>query len=310
LILANPNAGVVDFLYNGGKFNYNALQVELRRRFTQGLSMQANYTFGKQLTTVAEEDQSRFDPILDNAQPELEYSRGDLDRTHAFNFNAIYELPFGKGKTFFNQGGLTDAVFGGWQLSTVVQFVTGPPLSFRDLRGTLNRSSTAASNRSARQTAYSLLSKDEIKGLVGIFRTPDGVYFIDPSVIGANGSATNGSVTATPGSPAFTGQVFFANQPGQTGNLERSFINGPNYFNIDLGLSKRFRFGERIGLQLRAEAFNLFNRTNFRAATGPTSTDSAVGENSNIFDVNSTTFGRITNTYAPRVLQFGLRFEF
>lgn len=310
LILRNPNAGVVDFLYNGGRFNYNALQVELRRRFTQGLSFQANYTFGKQLTDVPEEDQDRFDPFLDNDQPNLEYSRGDLDRTHALNINAIYELPFGRGKTFFNEGGFANAILGGWQLSTVIQYTSGAPLSIRDLRGTLNRSSTAASNRSARQTAFSNLTKAQIKDLIGIFRTPTGIFFINPSVIGANGSATNGSVTATPSNPAFPGQVFFANQPGQTGNLERGFINGPDYFNIDLGLSKRFRFNERMGIQLRAEAFNLFNRANFRASTGTTSGDSALGENSNIFNVNSTTFGRITNTYAPRVMQFGLRFEF
>jgi hypothetical protein len=310
LILANPNAGVVDFLSNDGKFNYNALQFEVRRRFTQGFSFQANYTFGKQLTTVPEEDQTRFDPLLDNAHPELEYSRGDLDRTHAFNLNAIYELPFGRGKMFFDQGGITNAIVGGWQISAIVQAASGTPISFRDLRGTLNRSSTVASNRSARQTAFSNLTKEQIKDLVGIFRTPNGVYFINPDVIGPDGSATNGSNTATPSNPAFPGQVFFANQPGQTGNLERGFINGPSYFNIDLGLSKRFQFNERMGLQLRAEAFNLLNRANFRPLTGTTSSDSALGENSNIFDVNSTTFGQLTNTYSPRVLQFGVRFEF
>lgn len=307
LILRNPNAGVVDLLSNNGRYSYNALQAEIRRRFVNGFSFQANYTFQKTLTNVPEEDQSRFDPLLDNRNPELEYSRADLDRTHAINFNGIYELPFGKGRAFLNQGGLVDALFGGYQISAIVQYASGAPISIRDPRGTLNRSSGA---RSSRQTANSSLSKNQIKDLVGIYRTPNGIFFIDPSVIAPNGTATGGDLRATAGNPAFPGQVFFNVPSGQTGTLERAFLNGPNFLTVDLGLSKNFSFTERARLQLRAEAFNLFNRANFRASTGTSSIDSAPGENSNIFNINSTTFGRITNTYAPRVLQFAARIEF
>ncbi len=70
----NRNAGVVDLLTNNGRFRYNALQVELRRRFADGFSFQANYTFQKILTDAPEDDQNRFDPLLDNANPALEYS--------------------------------------------------------------------------------------------------------------------------------------------------------------------------------------------------------------------------------------------
>lgn len=307
LILRNPNAGVVDLLSNNGRYRYNGLQAEVRRRFVNGFSFQANYTFQKTLSDVPEEDQSRFDPLLDNENPQLEYSRPDLDRTHAINFNGIYELPFGKGKTFLDRGGLVDALFGGFQLSAIVQYASGPPISIRDPRGTLNRSSGA---RSSRQTANSTLTADQIKGLVGIYRTPNGIFFIDPSVIAPNGTATGGDLRATPGNPAFAGQVFFNVPSGQTGTLGRAFINGPNFLTVDLGLSKNLRFNERARLQLRAEAFNVFNRANFLTSTGTSSIDSAPGENSNIFNINSTTFGRITNTYAPRIFQFAARFEF
>ena len=299
----NRNAGPVDYLTNAGVFRYNALQVEVRRRFTQGLSLQANYTFQKTLTDVPEEDQNRFDPYLDIENPGLEYSRADYDRTHAFNFNAIYELPFGKGRTFLDQGGLVDALFGGYQISAIVQAASGAPFSIRDPRGTINRAA-----RAARQTAVSNLTKNQIKDLIGIFRTPNGIFFINPSVIAPNGTATGGNVNATPNNPAFAGQVFFNAQPGQTGNLERAFLNGPTFLTVDIGLSKRFRFTENVGLQLRAEAFNLLNRPNFFLGTGVG--DGATGENSNAFNVNNTAFGRITNTYAPRIIQFGARFEF
>lgn len=299
----NPFAGPVDYLTNGGKLRYNALQVEVRRRFTQGFSMQANYTFAKALTDVPEEDQNRFDPFLDIENQRLEYSRADFDRTHAFNFNAIYELPFGRGRAFLDRGGWVDALFGGYQLSSIIQISSGPPVSILDPRGTLNRT-----GRSGRQTAFTTLSKEQIKDLIGIFRTPNGVYFINPSVIAPDGTATGGNVNATPANPAFPGQVFFNVQPGQTGNLERAFLNGPAFFTVDLGLSKRFQFSERVGLQLRAEAFNVFNRANFLFGTG--TPDGAPGEFSGIFNINNTSFGRITNTYSPRILQFGARFEF
>jgi hypothetical protein len=300
---ANPNAGPVDFVANAGVYRYNALQVEVRRRFADGLYFQGNYTFQKSLTDVPEEDQNRFDPFLDIANQRLEYSRSDLDRTHAINFNAIYELPFGKGRAFLNRGGWVDALFGGYQLSSIIQYASGAPISIRDPRGTLNRA-----GRSGRQTAFSNLTKEQIKDLIGIFRTPNGIYFIDPSVIAPDGTATGSNPQATPDNPAFPGQVFFNVQPGQTGNLERAFINGPDFLTVDLGLSKRFRFTERFGLQLRAEAFNVFNRANFFAPSGVG--DGATGENSDIFNVNSPTFGRITGTFAPRILQFGARLEF
>jgi len=298
----NPFAGPVDLLSNMGKYRYDALQAEVRRRFSNGFSFQANYTFQKSLTDVPEDDQNRFDPLLDIENPQWEYSRADFDRTHTFNFNSIYQLPFGKGKTFLNKGGWVDALFGGYQLTSIVTLSSGAPISIRDPRGTLNRV-----GRSPRQTALSNLTTAQIKELIGIFRTPTGIFFINPAVIAADGTATGGNLGATP-TAAFPGQMFFNAQPGQTGNLPRAFINGPKYINVDVGFAKNIHFGETMKLQLRAEAFNVFNRANFFAPTGVA--DGSTGENSNIFNINSTTFGRITGTYTPRILQFGVRFDF
>lgn len=292
----NGNAGVVDLLSNFGKYRYDSLQTEIRRRFTGGLAFQANYTFSKVLTDIQGDGQTRFDPVLDIAQPNLEFARADHDRTHTVNINANYELPIGKGKRFLNQGGIVDTILGGWQLTSIVNISSGVPISIRDPRGTLNRA-----GRSGLQTGTSSLTYAQIKALTGIFIQPNGtIYFIDPSILAPNGSVTNGNVEATPGA-SFPGQVFFTAQPGQTGNLGRNFLTGPKYYNIDAGLIKNTRFGERINVQIRAEAFNLLNNTNF-----------FIGEGSNIFNVSSTTFGVISpgSTYSPRIMQFAFRFEF
>lgn len=298
--LPNPNSGVVNLTTNAGRMRYNALQAELRRRFAQGLYFQANYTFQKILTDVADDgiNQTRVSPYLDNQNRRLDYARASYDTTHILNFNALYELPFGKGRFFFNNaGGVVDRIIGGWQLTSIIQFASGPPLSVLDPRGTLNRG-----GRSGNQTANSSLTKEQIKDLIGTYYVPAGnpqgipagVYLIDPSVIATSGRASNGF-----GSTPFAGQVFFNAQPGQTGSLERFFINGPNYWNWDASLIKNIRIKEDARLQLRVEAFNLTNSTRF--FVGPAST---------IFNINSTAFGRLTSAYSPRIVQLVGRFEF
>lgn len=314
--LANPNAGVVNILTNGGEYNYNSLQAEFRRRFSQGLSLQANYTFQKILTNVTGSDefnQTRVEPLLDNANPRLDYARPLYDRAHTFNFNGIYELPFGTGKRFLSGGGALDRIFGGFQFNSIVNISSGRPVSIIDARGTLNRA-----GRSGLQPASSSLTRDQIKDLVGIFKTPNGVFYIDPSVLfaEARNAATGQTMTgvdltqqlpagftvttvrgANPvGTAPFAGQVFFPNEPGSTGNLSRNFINGPLYLNWDAGLFKNIRITENSRLQLRAELFNVLNRANFFSSAA--------------FDVGSLNFGRITTTYDPRIVQFGVRYDF
>jgi len=292
---ANQNAGNVDLLTNSARYRYNALQLEVRRRFTNGFQFQANYTFQKILSDVGNDSQSRFNAFLDLNNPELEYSRADYDRTHTVNINANYELPFGRGRRFLNHGGWVDKVFGGIQLTSIVNISTGAPISIKYRRGSLNRR-----GRSGDGTANSNLSEQEIKDLIGIHHQNGIVYYIDPSVIAPNGTASNGNFETT-ANANFPGQVFFAAAPGQTGSLQRKFINGPLYLNWDAGIIKNIRFGERLRVQLRAEAFNVLNRTNF-----------FIAQNTNTFNIESTTFGQIptANTFSPRIMQFAFRFEF
>ncbi len=320
--LANPNAGVVNFTTNGGRYNYNSLQAEIRRRFTGGLSLQANYTFQKILTDVtgstSETNQTRVEPFLDNFDTSRDYGRAIYDRAHTFNFNGQYELPFGKGKRFLNEGGAMDRIFGGFQFSSIVNISSGVPTGISDGRGTVNRAA-----RSATQPATSSLSAREIQKLIGVFKTPNGIFIINPKVLFATatgaGLPTLSGVDLTQPLPAgytissvrgansvgtapFAGQVFFPNVAGSTGNLQRNFLNGPIYINWDAGLLKNIRITETTRLQLRGEMFNVMNHANFFAGSNPA-----------ILDVGSTSFGRLTSSgsvYSPRIVQFGARFEF
>jgi hypothetical protein len=293
--LANPNTGVANLFTNGAKYRYNSLQAEFRRRFTKGLSMQANYTFQKTLTNGIGTSQTLVEPFLDNARPGLEYARADYDQTHIIKLNSVYELPFGNGRTFLSGSkGVVDAIIGGWQVSPILTISSGAPISIIDPRGTFNRA-----GRSGRQTAVTSLTTDQIKDLIGVHKVEPGnpqgaragIYFIDPTVVDKSGRAAEGF-----GTTPFNGQVFFDNGPGQTSGLERAFINGPWFVNLDASLAKNFRIKESVRFQLRLEAFNAFNHTNF-----------FFGQ---LQDINSATFGRITSTFSPRIVQIGGRFDF
>ena len=296
--LANPASGVVNILGNGASYNYHSAQFEVRRRFSQGLYFQANYTFSKNLTNAAGSNgsQTLVEPFLDNLQPDLDYSRADFDQTHAFKFNGVYQLPFGKGKRFLSGGGVSDVIFGGWELAGVVQWDSGVPITFLDPRGTLNRA-----GRSARQTANTSLTTDQIRDLLGIFEENGNIYWINPSILLQTQNPTTGVFSSRAsqgyGTTPFDGQVFFNVEPGQTGNLGRAIINAPSYFNVDATLMKNFRFTESTRLQLRVEAFNLLNNVNFFPGASQQS-------------INSTTFGQITSAGAARQLQLAARFEF
>jgi len=316
-LLNNPNTGVLDLLTNQAKSRYNALQAEVRRRFSQGLTFQANYTFQKLLTDAPGTGQTRFEPLVDNADPDYEYGIGDQDTTHVFNFNGIYELPFGKGKPFFSSAnGIMDRIIGGWQVTSIIRASSGTPFSISDPRGTLNRA-----GRSGRQTANTNLSKAQVKALIGTFRTPCGIFFVDPNVINLDLAACqNGKIlprvagttagvaslgynpisgSANSNLPqTFPGQVFFNVAPGQKGNMELNFLSGPKMFvNVDASVIKNIPITERVHVQLRAEAFNLFNSANF----------AVTGQQVNIL---SSTFGRFTTSFSPRILQFVGRVEF
>jgi hypothetical protein len=276
----NPNAIGTDYIGSSGWSNYHGLQAEIRKRFTHGWYYQANYTWSKAFTN-SEQAQTEFAPYLDNTIGDaLEKKRNSQDVTHVFKANAVYELPFGPGKRF---GGGTQGVvaklLGGWQISGIFNAQTGRPLSFISARGTVNRAA-----RSANETANSSLTIQQLQSMTGLFHSPTtGLPLLfNPQLIGTDGRAN----------PAFLTQP----TAGTFGNLSLTPVNGPGYWNLDVAAIKRIKFKENLNVELRLEAFNVFNHTNF-----------SVGEVNNI---DSTSFGKITSTFANRVIQLAWKFNF
>jgi hypothetical protein len=295
--MQNPGIYAAQGLSNGGFSDYNALQLELRRQFRGGFFGQVNYTFANTNTNSAGTAQNRFEAFMDNLRPELNTGRSVFHVTHVVNANAIVELPFGAGRRWMNAGGLSDAIFGGWQVSTIFLWQSGSPISIYSGRGSFNRAGRSNCNDPIGcNTAFSTLSESEIKDLLGIYKMPDGkIYWIDPKVIDpATGRAVGADNLGN--DAGFDGQVFFNPAAGQVGNLSILAFDGPPQFRIDMALSKRFRFLDRYSFEVKGEAFNLTNTPSFFRGD---------------MDINSTTFGRLTSTNVDtRIWQFSARFDF
>ena len=288
----NPNANFSAMAVNSGSSIYHALQLEVRRRFSDGLSFNANYTFSKVLTNGFGYSfpyalwAQYHEGFTDLNNPDYDRGRAPFDLTHAFKANFIYELPFGRGRRFGFDSSILDQILGGWDITSIFIWQSGDPFSINSGRGTLNLSQIAYFPIRASST----LDNNEIRNLFGITEDPGGnIYFIDPLVI----NPADGRAVADDGQPPFDGQAFFHPEPGALGNLPLNGFNGPAYFNWDFSAIKKFRITEQVSLDFRAEFFNFPNHTNF---ANP------------VADLDATNFGQVIATRGnPRITQFGLK---
>lgn len=275
---ANPSVRGAQLFSNGSTSAYDSLQIELTRRLTGGLRVQASYTFAKGLSDFigSTGDTNSFLTIRDTHR---EYAQ--FNNTHGFVANAIYQLPFGRGRRFLRKTkGVVPYLISGWQTSTIIKYFSGDPLSITSGRGTYNRDDRSASNT---VDVVNGLTRNQLQNLVGLQSNANGTYYINPDF--------------APGSTSNSGAVIFNNpQPGTIGSLGLGTIYGPRNFNVDFSVLKRTRLNERFNVEFRGEIFNILNTVNF--------------DNPNT-DINSVNFGRISSTIGrPRLMQFALRLNF
>jgi hypothetical protein len=304
----NPLLQSAILLGNYSNSTYHAGSVEIRRRFRRGLNVQANYTFSKVFTDFSADtinDQIRFLPYLNNAQPGLDRARANFDLTHAFKANFRYELPFGKGHFWAPANGWLSRLVSGWTTSSIFTWQSGAPFSIMSGRGTLNREAfrSATSN-----TASTTSPPQQIAGQLGVYRQSNGeILLINPKYIGPDGrGAPNDAFTCTPLVPG----GFCNPDPGTVGNLPRNAFNGPSFFNWDLGILKTLPISESKKLVYRLEFFNAPNHPTF-AVGNPAYSAGISGANKSDMYINDPNFGVGTSTVStPRVIQMGLSFLF
>ena len=274
----NPVSLASLLLANYSHTSYNALQIDLLRRFRKRLQFQANYTYGKVLSDSDGTASHRFEEFRDPANGKIDRSRPTFDVTHAIKGNALYELPFGAEHW--------RRALSGWTVSGIMSWQSGNPFSILSRRGTLIRA-----QRSTQNTASSTLSKDQLDSLLQFRMTNKGPYIIAPSAIGSDGRGV-----APDGSAPFAGQAFLNPNPGEIGQLQRRWFSGPWKFDLDLAVIKKFQLHETHSLEFRVEALNALNHPTWDVPDQ---------------EINSVSFGRFEATANDsRKLQLSVRYEF
>ena len=212
-----------------GTGHYDSLQAVLQRRFTGGLMLQVNYTYSKAISNIDNSDASPGDEKLQVFNlMYLNQTVTDYDRTHNLEIMHIWELPFGKGRKWLASGGPLSFLAGGWQLSGLASFLSGPPFSVYSNGASF---STPGSN----QTADQVKSSIQRIGSIGT-----GEYFYDPFAF------------ANPNAP-------------RLGTMGFNALRAPGAANYDFSVQREFSLTERFKLLFRMDAFNFTNTPHFSA---------------------------------------------
>ncbi|MDP9038120.1 MAG: TonB-dependent receptor [Acidobacteriota bacterium] len=272
--------------------NYNALQVKFTRRFSGKSLIDANYTFSKALTN-AQTDYSSAPQNIYNLEPE--YGRSSYDRHDILTVDGIWELPWMR-----DQRGLMGHVLGGWEMSGLWTVNSGLPLT-----ATMSANTTVDYNG-----IPSLYNSALSNG--GVANDSGGLGIIGPSAASLRPSQVlnpnfgYGVATVHTRGTWFNPTAFIAPPPSsvQVGNERRGVINGPGFYRVDVGLFRNFRIYKETSFQLRGEAFNVLNHTNW--ATVCTST----GDCNPTASTVSAKFGGVTSARDPRILQVAGKFNF
>ncbi len=255
----DPRFDDIDLLESRANSNYNALQMRFQQRLTRGFSALASYTWSKSIDDASNFFTSAGDPNFpqNSYNVAAERGRSNFDVRHRLSVSYSYALPFR------HVDGLTGKFVNGWETFGIVQLQTGRPFTVA-LLSEIDNSGTGRS----------------ILGFGANDR---------PNLVG------NPDLSNRTTSQWFNTAAFAFPAPGTFGNAGRNILEGPGFQSVNVSLVKNTNFSERVNLQFRAEAFNLFNHPNFNLP------DNFLG---------SPTFGRITSARDPRHIQFGLKLLF
>jgi outer membrane receptor protein involved in Fe transport len=239
-----------------GVGTYNALQLRAERRLASGLQFLVAYTLSRSTDNGGD---SWFAGNPQNTY-DLDDSKGpsNNDRTHLLRISGMYELPFGRGKRWLSEG-LASYILGKWQVNTILVAESGTPVVIVVPGDVANIGA----------------------GNIKAYARPDLVG--DPQL-------------SEPTANRWFNTAAFAIPNLAFGNAKRGLVRNPGYWSADVSMSKNVPIRQRATLQLRVEAFNVFNHTNLADPDA---------------NIRSPTFGRITNMRgAPRNVQLGVRLGF
>jgi hypothetical protein len=249
-----PGFGFIQTAFDGGFLEYNGLQAKIERRYSNGLFLLNSFTYSSAYDNAA----GHLEAVGDNSRVNfrnLDGERGYSNYDQRWNntTTVVYELPFGKGKTWMTDANfLVQGLLGGWRFNAIHTANAGLPLNLTYSPQATFQVSGAPSYR-ANVIGNPVFS--DAPRFVG-----NQVLYLDPAAV----------VEPTDRSLPF-------------GNAFRNAVRGPKLLQLDMGLHKNFPIREQMNIEFRFEAFNLFNRTNFILLNG-NRTSPAFGTINSTFD--------------------------
>ncbi len=266
----NPYLSAGFFWYTEGNSSYNALELDVRRRLSQGLQLRGTFTWSKNLDNNSAlqgaQANNQAQMVMDPYDLRRDWGPSALNPTAQSSISAEYELPFGKGKRFLHEArGVEDVLVAGWQLNGIATLLSGFPFTPQ-----------IGANRSGN----------------GDTRTPDRPS-ISPNF---NGTVITGSQTRW-----FNPNAFLLPTAGTWGDLGRGTFRGPGLASLDLSLFKNIALAEKSRLEFRVECFNIQNRANFGTPNTIVFSGAAVSPSAGLITTTTTT---------SRQLQLGLKLIF
>lgn len=261
---AVPNGSfVVD---NSTNTSYDSGVIEVRRRLSSGLRIGANYVWSKGLSNAYQSSSVVFAnfPTLKEGGRDLANNVQAFDIRHNFKLDVTYDLPFGKGKTFFSgANGVVNSLVGGFSILPVIRWQSGSPFS-------LGNVTLVGMTKQELQKEIKVRKDSVINGINVVTYLPVDIIqntqrAFDINVNNANGYGTNfgtGGPTGKFIAPAGFGncQSRFSGECG----FNNLILYGPGFFKFDVTVTKKFNLGEKRNIELRASAFDALNHPNFR----------------------------------------------
>jgi hypothetical protein len=269
----NPYASNLSYQDDNGNNHYNALQVELRKAPSHGLSLNANFSWSHSLGDLLNaSDQTATYQWFTQRDAKLSYGPAPTDRRFVVNAFWTYDLPFGKGRHFLNGNALLDRVVGGWTLGGIETISSGGPNLLSSGRNTF----TNYSGQSSGVVFGNGLTLDGLRDALSTI--PDKNRVVNGALITNVASLVQSSGIVDPKYLAPN------SNPGDLGQLV--YLYGKTTYSYNMSVNKAIRIHERLNLGFRLEAINFLNHPFF----------SSLGSST----VTGNTFGQVTSTTGTR----------
>jgi hypothetical protein len=222
-----PEFGRIQEVDGSGKSSYNSLSLKLEKRFGSGFTFLSGYTWSRSIDNASAIRSHDFDTLFPQNSYNLaaEKALSSFHTAHRFVTSGLFQLPFGKGRRWLDQGGIANAVLGGWEFGSLIAIQTGFPITIA----------------------------------TGTDRSNTGAGFDRPNLVGTANFEGDQRTT----DKWFNTSAFQLQALGTHGNAGRNIVIGPGLIQWDASLLKNFNFTERTYMQFRFEAFNAANHPNW-----------------------------------------------